>query len=143
MEAIVMEDSKFERSKDEDSSFMEQMRAFTGIRLKAPEDFAETVMNSIYRFRKAEPDRTKTRIYFSTLYRNLGVSLVLASIITVIFFPIPKFSFYQTFTSNDIQGGSTMQKTYGIMENLAKMNTGINSIFNSINKSINSFKEGT
>jgi len=138
-----MKNSKFERFKDEESNFMEQLRTFTNIRLKAPEGFAETAMNSIYRLRRTEPDTVKTRIYFSRLYKNLGVSLVLASIITVIFFPIPKFSFYQSFILNDMQRGSAMQQTSGIMENLAKMNIGINSIFNSINKSITSFKEGT
>jgi len=138
-----MKDSKLERFKDEESNFMEQLRAFSNIRLKAPEGFAESVMNSIYRFRKAEPDMAKTRIYFSRLYKNLGASLILASITTVLFFPIPKLSFYQSFISNDLQSGSTMKQASGIMENLAKMNTGINSIFNSINKSITSFKEGT
>lgn len=141
-----MKDGKFERFKEEESSFMEQLKAFTGIRLKAPEGLAEAVMNSIYRLKKAEPDMANIRIYFSRLYKNLGVSLVLASLITVIVFSTPKLNFYQSFISNDMQdmqSGSILQKTYGIRENLAKINTDINSIFNSINKSITSFKEGT
>ena len=138
-----MKDSKFERFKDEESNFMEQLKAFTNIHLKAPEGLAEAVMNSIYRLKKAEPDMAEIRIYFSRLYKNLGVSLVLASLITVTIFSIPKLNFYQSFISNDMQSGSIMQQTSGIKETLAKINTNINSIFNSINKSITSFKEGT
>lgn len=137
-----MESKEFKKHNDEDINFGKQLKAFTSTRLKAPMGFTESVMNSIYKLRKAEPDTAGIGVYFTRLYKNLGTSLVLASIIMILSFFIPKLNFYQPFIS-DMPNSSTMQQASVIKKNLAGMNTNINNILTSINRSVARFKEGT
>lgn len=137
-----MKDSEFEKIGNESVSFMEQLKTLTSERLKAPEGFAEAVMNSIYKLGRTEPDTAKIRAYFSRLYRNVGVSLVLASLAAVLILFVPGLNFYESYVLSHVQSGSAIHQTSGIKENLAGMNTNINGIFNSINNCVTRFKEG-
>lgn len=126
----------------EDAGFTEQLKTLTNIRLKAPEGFTGAVMQSIYEL-DSKADALEVRVYLSRLYKNIGTSLIVASVTTILFFSIPKLNFYQSYFPNIVQNGSMMQQTCGIKENLTSVNTNINNLLNSINNAVIRFKEGT
>ena len=126
----------------EDMRAAEDIKSYLGQCTKAPDGFTDAVMAKIYRLGKTCADAAGLRLYIAGLYRRLGVSFILASLILIICIFSPGTGLYKPLTKSGLPDGNPVRQTSGIKESLSGMNSNLEGIFGSIQEYIIRFKEG-